>query len=62
MVHKVLEGLRDEAFELARDMGIEEITASWRNSEVLCFREPRRRPEGSSEQVSDRVHTLNPKP
>ena len=27
MVHKVLEGLRDEAFELARDIGIEEITA-----------------------------------
>ena len=27
MVHKVLEGLRDEAFELARDIGIEALTA-----------------------------------
>ncbi|CAE7235712.1 unnamed protein product [Symbiodinium sp. CCMP2592] len=27
MVHKVLEGLRDEAFELARDIGIESLTA-----------------------------------
>ena len=27
LVHKVLEEFRDEAFELARDMGIEEITA-----------------------------------
>eukprot|EP00439_Symbiodinium_sp_Y106_P069754 s8_g12.t1 len=27
MVHGVLEGLRDEAFELARDIGIESLTA-----------------------------------
>ena len=27
MVHKVLEGLRDEVFELARDIGIESLTA-----------------------------------
>ena len=27
MVHRVLEGLRDEAFELARDIGIESLTA-----------------------------------
>ena len=27
MVHKVLEGLREEAFELARDIGIEALTA-----------------------------------
>ena len=26
MVHRVLEGLRDEAFELARDIGIESLT------------------------------------
>ena len=27
MVHKVVEGLREEAFELARDIGIEALTA-----------------------------------
>ena len=27
MVHRILEGLRDEAFELARDMGVESLTA-----------------------------------
>ena len=27
MVHRVLEGLRDEAFELARDIGVESLTA-----------------------------------
>ena len=27
MVHRILEGLRDEAFELARDIGVESLTA-----------------------------------
>ena len=27
MVHRVLEGLRDEAFELAKDIGVESLTA-----------------------------------
>ena len=43
MVQKVLEGLREEAFELARDIGVDVLTqprgygSSLRNSVMLCF-------------------------